>query len=192
MTRQSALRVSLCMLAALIPWDLRADEHPYAHVRVGDYSTYTIRMKVAGFNIDGTATQTITAKRDQEVTVRTTGQIRFMGNSQILPPREQKIDLSKPFDPTAFHPRFPQGAELQVQKLQEGREKITIGDKSYDCTWTEYRIQAKSFGKILNSNVKVWMCRDVPMGMVKMVMKVSQRDQTMETIMELKESGNNR
>lgn len=192
MTRQSALEASLCVLVILIPWTLRADDHPYARVRIGDYVTYTIRMKIADFNVDGEVTQTVTAKTDQEVTMRTTGQIRFMGNLQLLPPREQKIDLSKPFDPAKFNPQLPQESEVQVQKLQMGQEKILVGGKNYECTWTEYRIQAKSFGINVISNVKVWVCKDVPMGMVKMVMNTTQRDQRMETIMELKESGNNR
>jgi hypothetical protein len=180
------------VLAVLILGTVRADEHPYARVRVGDYATYTIKMKVAHLTMEGMATQTIIAKTDQEVTIKTTGKLSFMGSPQVLPPREQKIALTKPFDPTKFSPQLPQGAEVQVQKLHEGREKIVIGDKSYECTWTEYRVQAKSPGVNLNSHVKVWMCKDVPMGMVKMVLKVSLGDQSMETVMELQESGSNR
>jgi hypothetical protein len=192
MARRSTLSASLCVLAVLILGNVRADEHPYARVRVGDYATYTIKMKVAHLTMEGMATQTVIAKTDQEVTIKTTGKLSFMGSPQVLPPREQKIALTKPFDPTKFSPQLPQGAEVQVQKLHEGREKIVIGDKSYECTWTEYRVQAKSPGVNLNSHVKVWMCKDVPMGMVKMVLKVSLRDQSMETVMELQESGSNR
>ncbi|MEJ5276658.1 MAG: hypothetical protein WHU94_12180 [Thermogemmata sp.] len=192
MVRQSTLRVSLCVLAIFFSGALQADEHPYAHVRVGDYATYTLKMKVAHLTMEGVVTQTVIAKTNQEVTIKTTGKLSYMGSPQVLPPREQKIDLTKPYDPTKFSPQLPQGAEVQVQKLHEGREKIVVGDKSYECTWTEYRIQAKSPGVNLNSHVKVWMCKNVPMEMVKMVLKVSLRDQSMETVMELQESGSSR
>jgi hypothetical protein len=190
MLLKPSIKASMCWWTLFIPLTLRADEHPYAQVRVGDYATYSVRTKVAGLSIDGVTTQTVIAKTDKEVTVKLTGKIVFMGNQQVIPPREQRIDLSKPFDPTKFSGQFPQGAEVQVQKIQEGREKISIGDKSYNCTWIEYQVQAKTPGVNLNSVVKVWMSKDVPMGMVKMIMKVSQKDQNMETIVELKESGN--
>jgi len=193
-TKSIIIRASVCLGILVIPLAVHADEHPYARVLVGDYATYTIKTKVAGIVVEGIVTQTVTAKTDKEVTVKITGKITFMENQQIIPPREQKIDLSKPFNPTKFYIPLPQGAELQVQKAREGWEKISIGDRSYYCTWTEYNIQAKALGTDLSSVVKVWICQDIPMGVVKMVMNAAppNTNQKIETILELKAMGNAR
>jgi hypothetical protein len=186
------IRACVCLGLLVIPLAVHADEHPYARVLVGDYATYSIKTKVAEVVVEGIVTQTVTAKTDKEVTVKITGKITFNENQQIIPPREQKLDLSKPFDPTKFYFPLPQGAEVQVQKAREGQEKISLRERSFYCTWTEYNIQAKAPGTDLSSVVKVWISQDIPMGVVKMIMNATppNTNQKLEVILELKEMGN--
>ncbi|MCS7271245.1 MAG: hypothetical protein NZ703_09175, partial [Gemmataceae bacterium] len=130
--------------------------------------------------------------RSSDLTVKITGKIQFMGNEQPIPPQEQKIDLTQPYDPTRFSGPLPMGAQVQVDKGKEGKEKVSLAGKSYNCTWTEYKVNTKAAGVAFEANVKVWMSPEVPLGMVKMSMTSNQGPQKMQMTMELKETGQNK
>jgi|SRR5579883_223423 len=166
------------------------EENPYKNAKVGDYATYTMTTKVGGLSIDGIITQTVTAKDDKEATIKVTGTIDFGGNTKEIPAQEQKIDLTKPYDPTKGGANLPGGGEAKVEKGKEGKEKIKVGGKEYSTTWTTYKVKAKANGMEIDANVKAWMAKDVPSGLVKMTMTADIAGQTMEMTMELKESGN--
>ncbi len=165
------------------------EENPYKNSKVGDYVTYTMVTKVAGLNLNGTMTQSVTAKSDKEVTIKITGNIEFGGNKMDIPEQEQKVDLTKPFDPTKAG-GLPGGAEAKVEKLKDGKEKLKINGKDYDTTWTTYKVKAKANGMEIDADVKSWNAKDVPGGMVKMTMTAKVADQDMEMTMEIKEHGN--
>ena len=143
-------------------------------------------MKVAGQNLDGTVTQTVTAKTDKEVTVKVTGKV----NGMDIPAQEQKIDLTKPFDPTKAGGGLPAGTDVKVEKGKEGKEKIKVVGKEYEATWTTYKVKGKANGLDIDSDMKVWMVKDLPAGMAKMEMTTSVAGMKVEMTMELSESGN--
>src|SRR3954453_3081043 len=117
---------------AVAPFAGAADEeNPYKKAKVGDYATYKMTTKVAGFNVEGTLTQTVTAKDDKEVTIKTTGKV----NNMDIPAQEQKIDLTKPFDPAKATGNLPPGANVNIEKLKDGSEKVKLGGKEYDTKW---------------------------------------------------------
>lgn len=186
------MRRSMFFALALVaaPLAARADDHPYQNAKVGDFVTYSMSTKVAGFNLAGTITQVVTEKTDKEVTVKASGSIDFMGKEQKVPETTQKIDLTKPFDPTKTGGNVPGGADAKVEKVSEGKEKIKVGGKEYDCTWTTYNVTAKAMGQEFKTEMKTWMSKGVTAGMVKMEMKGDVAGQKMEMTMELKETGN--
>jgi hypothetical protein len=165
------------------------EENPFKKVKVGDYGTYAMSTKVAAFSFTATVTQTVTKKDDKEVTLETTGKADFNGKQQDLPAQTQKIDLTKPFDPTKGG-NLPPGAETKVEKGKEGKEKIKVNGKEYDCTWTTYKVKAKVMGQEIESDVKAWTSKDVSTALVKMTTTGDVGGQKMEMTMELKETGN--
>lgn len=162
------------------------DENPYKNAKVGDYATYKLTMKVAGKDVTGTVTQTVTARSDKEVTVKVTGKIA----DTDIPTQEQKIDLTKPFNPGQAGPGgLPPGVDLKVEKLKEGKEKIKVGGKEYESNWTTYKVKGKAMGIDIDMDSKVWVAKDVPMGVAKMDMTTSVAGMTIEMSMELTETG---
>ncbi len=183
---------SLSILAiVLAPVVARAadEENPYKSAKVGDFAKYKMTTKVAGLSLDGTVVQTVTAKSDKEATIEVTGSIEFNGNKMDIPKQEQKIDLTKPYDPTKGG-NLPGGADAKVEKGKEGKEKLKVGGKEYETTWTTYKMKAKQMGQEIDAEVKTWMAKDVPGGgMVKMTMTAKIAGQEMEMVMELIETG---
>ncbi len=178
----------LVVVCAVPLW--AADDNPYKNARVGDYATFKIKTEVAGLSMTGEMTQTVTKRTDKEATVQISGYITFMGNKQQIPPQEQKIDITQPYDPTKAPGQLPPGTEMKVEKGKEGKEKLMLGQKTYTCTWTEYKASTTINGMEFSFDVKVWMSQDVPMGMVKMQMTGMPGGQKMTMSMELEETGN--
>ena len=183
----AAFAVCLAPLAAAAQ-----DENPYKNAKVGDFATYKMETKVAGFTVAGTMTQTVTAKNDKEATVKGSGKISLNGKDMDIPATEQKIDLTKPYDPTKLGGGggLPPGTEAKLDKLKDGKEKIKVAGKEYETTWTTYKMKAKAGGMDIDADLKVWMSKDIPMGMAKMEMKAEFAGQAMNMTMELTETGN--
>jgi hypothetical protein len=141
-----------------------------------------VTTKVMGMDIEGTVKMVVTAKDDKSVTMKATPTF----NGMELPGQEQKIDLTKPYDPAAAGGQLPKGTDAKTKKVGEGKEKIKVGGKEYATTWMKIKVEAKVMGNEFKSDVKVWMSKDVPLGgVVKMEMKSNIADMTME----LKEFG---
>ena len=183
-SRLSALALAFC----LAPPVARAadDENPYKNVKENDFATYKMKVKVGPLELDGTTTQLITAKTDKEVTVKITATI----NGMEAPAQEQKIDLTKPYDPTKVGGGLPAGTEATVEKGKDGKEKVKVGGKDYEATWTTYKVKAKANGIEIEGDAKTWMAKDVPMGLVKMESTMTIMKMEMKMTMELAESGN--
>lgn len=161
--------IAFTILAFLAPLATQGQEkmdNPYKTAKVGDYVAYKIITSLGGRNLEMAMKQTVTAKDDKEVTVKTTTKI--MGNE--VPTQTTKIDLTKPFDITSA---VVQGKKSgQFEKTGEGKEKVKVGAKTYECTWISGKVVAEANGKKIESDVKVWMSKEVPMsGMVRMEMK---------------------
>jgi hypothetical protein len=137
-----------------------APEHPYAKAKVGDWVSHKTTM--SGSPQTFTSKQTVTARTDDTVTVSMENKFGDMAT----PAQEQKINLKDKFDP--LDPPAVNGVKPVVKKLGEGKEKITVGGKTYDCTWLQYEYTMTIDGKKFKSVVKTWTCKDVPLGgMVK-------------------------
>jgi hypothetical protein len=178
-------RVLACLVAVLFaPCAFAADEeNPFKKVKVGDYANYKMTNKIAGMTLEGTMTQTIAAKSDKEVTVKVTGKV----NGMDIPAQEQKIDLTKPYDPTKGS--LPPGTEATVEKLKSGEEKVKAAGKTYETKWESYKVKAKAMGQEFEAEVKAWMSKEMPQLMVKMEMTAEILGMKMEMEMELTESG---
>lgn len=179
------LRLVAALLVAAAPLAVRAaeEENPYKKVKVGDYATYKMTTKVAGQTIEGTLTQTVSAKTDKEATIKVTGKV----NGMDIPAQEQKIDLTKPYDPTKT--AVPPGTEAKVEKLKDGKEKIKAAGKTYETKWETYKVSGKAMDIEMKATVKVWQSKDLPLQMVKMEMDAEFAGMNMEMMMELTESG---
>lgn len=177
------LAAALALVCA--PFAIAAEEeNPYKKTRIGDYATYKMTTKVAGLNIEGTLTQTVIAKNDKEVTIKTAGKV----NGLDTPSQEQKIDLTKPFDPTKAG-NIPTGTEVNVEKLKDGTEKVKVGGKEYATKWETYKMNMKAKGMEFEGNMKVWQSKELSMPMVKMEMTAVVMGNKMEVAMELTETG---
>ena len=181
---RARLLAALSVLA-VVPFAFAADEeNPYKKAKVGDYATYKMTTKIAGMNLEGTVTQTCSAKNDKEATIKVTANI----NGMEIPAQEQKIDLTKPYDPTKA--AFPDGTDAKIEKVKDGKEKIKVGEKEYETTWETYKIKVKTNGMEIDADMKVWTSKDVLLQMVKMEMTTEVAGMKLEMEMELSESGN--
>lgn len=173
--------LSAVLLVSLAPLASAEDmENPFKKAKVGDWTEYKMTTAAMGVNIDGTVKMTVTAKDEKEATLEVTGKVKFMGNETPIPVQKQKIDLTKAYDPTNAA-NVPKGTDAKVEKDGEGKEKIKVGGKEYDTTWTKMKVKTKVANMDFDSDVKVWVSKDVPLsGMVKMEVKSKQADVTME------------
>ncbi|HZZ77665.1 MAG TPA: hypothetical protein VFE62_04045 [Gemmataceae bacterium] len=160
--------LAFLVIVALFPLAAPAQgtkENPYKNAKVGDYVSYRMSTSAGGkeFNID--IKQIVTAKDDKEVSLKTTTSF----NGKELPGQTTKVDLTKPFDPASS---VLQGKKGTFEKKDEGKEKVKVGDKAYDCTWISGKVVAEFKGNKLESDVKFWVSKSVPLsGLVKMEMK---------------------
>lgn len=150
-------------------------DNPFRKAKVGDYVTYKMTTKIMDKAIDGTMKQIVTAKSDREATLKTTATILGMEASA----QEEKIDLTKPYDPAKA---ALSGSEKgKFDKTGEGKEKVKLGDKTYDCTYLKGKVTAEGGGLKIESEVKMWFSSAVPLGgLVKMEMKSNLANITME------------
>lgn len=174
--------LSLFVLAVFsAPASQAADEeNPFKKAKEGDWVSYKMNTLTMGMNIDCELKMTITAKSDKEAVQKTT----VLENGKELSGGDLKIDLTKPFDPSK--PMDPKSKDAKVDKLDEGKEKVKIGTKEYDCTWVKVKSVNKIGGKDNTSEIKVWTSKTAPLGgIVKMEMKSEITNLTLE----LKDSG---
>ena len=180
----SALAVCLASLAARA-----ADENPYKNVNVGDYATYKIDTKIAGVPVSGVMTRTVTAKSDKEATVKSATKLSFNGVDKELTVPDEKIALDKPYDPSNLGEAGGVAPGSESKKLNEGKEKIKVAGKEYEAAWTTYKLKARTMGQDIDADLKVWMSKDIPMGVARMELKAVIAKQELTLTMELTESG---
>jgi len=178
------VRLLAALVACALPLAAAAaeEENPYKKVKVGDFATYKMTTKFAGASFEGSTTQTVTAKDDKEVTVKMT--IKANGMEQAV---EQKIDLTKPYDPAKTG--LPPGADVKVEKVKDGKEKIKAAGKDYECQWQTYKVTGKAMGVEISADVKVWTSKDLPLQVVKMESTAEVANMKVESAMELTETG---
>lgn len=170
----------------LVPAAGRAadDDNPYKNSKIGDFAIYKMTMKVAGQNLEGTMTQTVTEKSEKEVILQVTGKI----GGRDLPEQRTKIDITKPFDPTKTN-ALQAGLDVKVEKGKEGKEKLKVAGKDYDTVWTNYKVTGKAGGLEIESEMKAWMSKDLTGAVARIEMKSTAAGMTFEATIELTEKG---
>lgn len=179
--------------SAPAPKSRAEDEVPYKSAKVGDFATYKLATKVAGISLDGVVTQTVSAKSDKEITIKTASKLAAGGMDVPSPEQESMIDLTKPFDPikSGFlgQGAAAGGAAPSCEKLKEGKEKLNVAGKEYEATWTTYKINMNAGGQAFEGEMKVWSSTKFSFYMLKTEMSVDIGGMKMEMTMELTEVG---
>lgn len=183
-----ALPVALLALA-LAPLAARAadPDHPYKNAKVGDFAVYTVTTKLGGITVPGTLTQTVTARTEKEVTIKAVTVVEGFGKKSDPKEKEQKIDLTQPFDPSKAA-NVPAG--VKVTKGKSGTEKLKLAGKDYECEWVAYSATGQANGKDVALEIKLWTAKGLALGVVKTEVKTEVSGQKIELSMEMKEFGN--
>jgi hypothetical protein len=169
--------VLVCLVPALQAAD---DENPFKKAKVGDWAEYKMSSPQG---IEGKLKMTVKAKNDKEATIENKMTISVMGNEREMPVQQQKIDLTQAYDYTKLNSmgKLPKGVDAKVEKAGDGKEKITIGGKSYDSNWMKLKTTNKFGDMTIESEIKVWMSKTAPLsGMVKMEVTSQFLNMTME------------
>ena len=134
-------------------------EHPMAKAKVGDWVSYKSTTAAPGLPkpIVSTTKQMVKEKTDSEVTLSVESSVDGNSNTQ-----DTKIDLKQVNDP--LNPPPVDGVKMTVKKLGAGKEKLTIGGKTYDCEWMHLEINMEVQGTNTKTTTKEWTCKDVPCG----------------------------
>ena len=132
----------------------------------------------------GPLTQTVSAKSDKEVTLKVTGKI----NDVDIPAQEQKIDLTKPYDPTkaglaAGHGRQGGESEGREGEGEGGRQgvRLQVGDVQGEGEGQRHGDRSRREGVAERKTCRCWS--------VKMEMNAEIAGMKIEMEMELTESG---
>ena len=160
------------------------DENPYKNTKVGDYARYALKGKLGFLPLDGTVTQTVSEKSEKEATLK----VVLTAGGMDTPFPDQKIDLTKPLDPTRGF-ALPGFGNAKLEKLKDGKEKVKVGKKEYDAEWITYKVKVMTKGVESEGDLKVWVTRDVPVALVKMDLTITLGKNDVKAAMELTEFG---
>src|SRR5262249_46694846 len=131
--------------------------------KVGDW----VEHKMTGPTFEGTSKITITEKTDKEVTYKVEGTFTANGTKMVAPVQMQKVDLTKNYDAVSAANLNSKG--VKIETVDEGKEKLKIGDKEYDTTWKKLRSTQTVNDMKIVSEYKMWFSKDVPVnGLVRM------------------------
>lgn len=142
-----------CLLAANA---MQAGEgNALKDAKVGDWVEHKFNVNTGGRAFEMTMKQTITAKDDASVTIKS--EMKMEGKA--LPPSEFKVDLTKDFNPTS-----PRGTG-KYEIAEQGDEKLSVGGKDLKCHWMSINgtIEGQA-GVPTKFEGKIWICPDVPLG----------------------------
>src|SRR5580704_17464297 len=157
----------LCTFALIIALPIVAraadDDNPFKKVKEGDWVRFTMTMEIGDFKQVGDMKTTVAAKSDKEVTITT---IMTLDGRKSLP-REERIDLTKPYDPIWL--LGLKDADAKVEKVGEAKEKVKIGTKEFECTLIKSKAKSNAGGREYTTHNKLWASKDAPLGgMVKL------------------------
>ena len=130
--------------------------HPFAKAKVGEWVGYNVETGSPSANI--TIKQTVSARDAEGVTLK----VQMSMGGKPLEATDQRVSLKEPFDPA----RMLQSPTVksQITKLGEGEETLTVAGKKYKCTWVKNRVITEFNGQIIETNSKMWISKDVPLG----------------------------
>jgi hypothetical protein len=155
--------ITLPLFGAPVPKDPPKEAgqvHPYKNAKAGDSATYQMTCTQNGKAIDPwTLTRTVLEVKDNVVTIESSFAVKIGAGKDP----DLKIDLAKPLDPLSLG--LVSGTDATM--LKSGTEKISVGDKEYDCSWTTYSVNHEPVGRP-KGEYKIWICKDV-VGPVKVI-----------------------
>jgi preprotein translocase subunit YajC len=157
MTRIAAAIFSLFAATAFAQEKPKQEgENFYRECKLGDW----VETK-GGVKKEVVSRNSVSAKTDDSLTLK----IEQTIDGKSSPPIEYKVDLTIPFPPP-MKPRTDYTSKQE--KLDSGKETLTINGKTYECEWvkTKTTIVTKFEEKETThiSTSKVWSCKDVPLG----------------------------
>jgi hypothetical protein len=175
-----SMRISFLAFVALVlvvPVPSQAQEknrNPFRNAKVGDYQTYKMTMSLMGMVTEASVKYTVTAKNDKELTWKSVTTLMGKPKAKAKDEPDEKIDLTKHFDPVAFFFRNEKKTEKlgKFKKTTEGKEKIKVGEKSYECNWIAGKLTSSVGDLKSQAEIKLWFSKSVPLsGLVKVEMK---------------------
>jgi hypothetical protein len=180
------MRHFLCTLAVIVGLPVvarAADDNPFNRVNEGDWVAYSMTMEVGAFKSVGEMKTTVTAKSDKEVTIATV--LTLDGRKSL--PREERIDLTKPYD--LIWLLGLKDTDAKVDKGGETKEKIMIGSKEFDCALIKSTTKSTVGGRDYITHNKLWTSRDGPLGGMVKLEVLGERGAPANTWLEFKEAG---
>ncbi len=168
-----------------------AEANPLKNAKVGDWAEFKETQAVNGRNLDMMTQMEVTAKTEKTAIIRMIVTV----NGRAMTSGDQKIDLSKPYDP-APTPKRGLVADAKNAEGESGTEKLKVGDKEYQTSWATKKFTGKINGQNLEFNYKYWTSRSAPLGgLVRMettsVQQVQANRIELKTTRELRRSGSN-
>ena len=115
-------------------------------------SSETLEGKISGPNgqeMIMESTYTLKEKTDDHVTIETAATMEMMGQKHTMPPQQKEIKA--------------QVEKVDVEKV--GSEEVSAMGQIFDCDIYEVHTDNSKAGGI---KAKIWSCKDVPGGVVKM------------------------
>jgi hypothetical protein len=170
-----SLVIVICAMPLVSPAGEPAD-HPFKKAKIGDYVLYKATTSFNGMDREMIVKHTVSAKSEKEATMQTITTYEFMGKTVNKAEPDVKIDLTTPFD--SITDNLKKG---KWEKTGNGKEKIKVGDKTYDCTWATAKREDVRDGKKTETEIKIWSAKSVPLtGVVKREVKSAGINQRME------------
>jgi len=148
--------VALLLFAAFAQAEEKpGGENPYRECKQGDW----IEAKASNGVI---IKHTVTVKTKDEVRIKIEQKVPGLKSEPI----EFIVDLTIPYPPP---PKVKKKLDYTTtqEKLESGKETLTIGDKTYECEWDKTRhtiittFEDKETKTV--TTAKVWRCKDVPL-----------------------------
>ena len=125
-----SIALGLASTASIAEDKPQKTENFYKRAKVGDWISHKTTIK--GQPFETVAKQTVTAKDDKTITIKTDMKASGMDFSN-----EAKLPLEPAIDPDTPNPA------VKTETLGKGKETIKVGGKSYACEWTKTKTTTK-------------------------------------------------
>lgn len=130
----------------------------WSDASVGAWCKFKMVTEASGTKTEMEMTHLVVEKTDEKVVLETATVMVIAGAKTELP--AQKREIPAKVDK-------PKGeAEGKKPETKEGDEEIEVGEKKFKCHWVETTTDMEG----MKSISKIWHCKDVPGGVVKMEM----------------------
>ena len=149
----------------------------WAKCKPGAMSKVESQSEVMGQTTKMTITTTLVEVTPEKATVEMKTSMEMMGQKMEQPATKQEIPAKAP---DMKDMKMPAGVDpAKMPKPTTGKETITVGGKSYDCTTTEINTEMSG----IKVHSKTWSTPDVPGSLVKMTSNTEGATPTKTTMM---------